>query len=676
MKIQKFRTTIFVPALVVISVLLRADFSIGQVPTLPKELWIAVRTDGQPGTGTIIDPYDGSTAAKLDALMNSYQSTYGIVWNFGEGEFQTDAAHTWYIRRDWVMQGRGMDRTTLKMVGNLSEVGAQGVASAIKSQYYPINQADNAVVRNMTIDQNWGNLATTAPVGAGSKTVGGGVTTNASSTVRFANTTIASGSNGAAFPQSTVNVVSTADFPSSGSFWIRPYGYYEITYTGKTATSFTGCSGGAGTMLTGQAVSSVNLNFAHDFARTVAGTGIPISPAPTVLRIPATTIGASSNGASLPQTTIYATSTADFASAGSLLVETSTDKWQEVSYSGKTSTTFTGCSGGTGTMTIGGSINTATQLVMTSNATASGTQVSVALGGERNVKTNAVTLIGNNNLIENVRAINSYGSADNNLEGFVLSIFAPDNQYADAVTSVGSVMRFNRVESIYGTYASPYQVGGGQYGDFKGRMAHAKVYGNYAYGVNDGQFNVFTSGGINTSYLEDSEIYDNHMVDCMLVYYNDTGSNYRNKVYGNTGIRASQGMSVITTDLVEDLEIYGNKLSVQNRFNGGHAYGIIISRFSGEMSDRASVHDNTITWESTGRGYNWFRHLLFNHLRDSAIINNICDEMDGGTNCYPQNVSLFNNRTSAGKILTALCGSFEDNIIPPIPPLCGDRGCD
>ena len=32
------------------------------------EIWIAARTDGVKGSGTLNDPYDGSTVTKFDAL--------------------------------------------------------------------------------------------------------------------------------------------------------------------------------------------------------------------------------------------------------------------------------------------------------------------------------------------------------------------------------------------------------------------------------------------------------------------------------------------------------------------------------------------------------------------------------------------------------------------------------
>ena len=37
----------------------------------PFECWIAYRTDGLSGDGTISSPWDGSTAEKLDARLNA-----------------------------------------------------------------------------------------------------------------------------------------------------------------------------------------------------------------------------------------------------------------------------------------------------------------------------------------------------------------------------------------------------------------------------------------------------------------------------------------------------------------------------------------------------------------------------------------------------------------------------
>lgn len=67
-----------------------------------------------------------------------------------------------------------------------------------------------------------------------------------------ATTTIAAGSNGAVLPQATINVVDTTNFIAAGHLYVTTSdGPQLVTYTGKTGTSFLGCSGGTGTMSTG-----------------------------------------------------------------------------------------------------------------------------------------------------------------------------------------------------------------------------------------------------------------------------------------------------------------------------------------------------------------------------------------------------------------------------------------
>src|SRR2546426_10630815 len=82
--------------------------------------WIAYRTDNVKGTGTQNDPYDGSTATKLDALLNSFAPNTQV--NFGPGTFQTQgyfdgiAAGTgWQPKAGMKIVGSGVDVTTLKL---------------------------------------------------------------------------------------------------------------------------------------------------------------------------------------------------------------------------------------------------------------------------------------------------------------------------------------------------------------------------------------------------------------------------------------------------------------------------------------------------------------------------------------------------------------------------------
>jgi len=68
----------------------------------------------------------------------------------------------------------------------------------------------------------------------------------------YQSTTITSGSNGATLPQAVINVTSTALFQEAGFIYVNSSaGWQQVTYTGITTTSFTGCSGGTGTLSTG-----------------------------------------------------------------------------------------------------------------------------------------------------------------------------------------------------------------------------------------------------------------------------------------------------------------------------------------------------------------------------------------------------------------------------------------
>jgi hypothetical protein len=169
-----------------------------------------------------------------------------------------------------------------------------------------------------------------------------------------ATTTVAAASNLAALPQATINVVSTTRFTTAGTILVlSSAGVQTITYTGVTATSFTGCVGGTGTIITGSIVGQTNNS---------------------------TTIAAGSNGAILPQATINVVSTTGFPTAGTIRVysTTSTGGIQNIDYTGVTATSFTGCT----VSTLPGS--TATGTLNTGNIVTSipptGTQDLVLLG--------------------------------------------------------------------------------------------------------------------------------------------------------------------------------------------------------------------------------------------------------------------------------------------------------
>jgi len=164
-------------------------------------------------------------------------------------------------------------------------------------------------------------------------------------------------------PSATLPVVSTTGFPSSGTlFTYSSTGRQTITYTGSTATSFTGCSGGTGNIL-GGITSSVGTG-ASPFVTInnttiAAGSNGQSLPAGTInvasTTTATTTVAVGSNNTPLPQATINVASTTGFATSGSIYVTTG-QGIQLVTYTGTTSTTFTGCSGGFGYMVTGNAV--------------------------------------------------------------------------------------------------------------------------------------------------------------------------------------------------------------------------------------------------------------------------------------------------------------------------------
>lgn len=148
----------------------------------------------------------------------------------------------------------------------------------------------------------------------------------------------------------TNSVLGSPAFPSSGiiSVLTTSNGTQIVSYTGITATSFTGCTGGTGAF----------------------GAGAQIWSGPR-----RTTIAAGSNGASLPVTTLNVASTSGFPTSGTLSV-TSSLNTQKVTYTGITATSFTGCAGGTGVLSTGGIVTnvsiTSQDLIYTDITTSGG----------------------------------------------------------------------------------------------------------------------------------------------------------------------------------------------------------------------------------------------------------------------------------------------------------------
>jgi hypothetical protein len=160
---QKLRIIVSAAALTAISLFIPTVTSAGQIPKVPREVWIALRSDGQAGTGPMADPYDGSTPAKFDARLASFGPNTHI--HLGTGRFRTNlATRTWTVKNGWQISGAGMYLTTLQAVGNVSAI--RGGLAVLDNQYPSFaTTTGNIAIRDLTLDGNEPGL--TMPTGSG-----------------------------------------------------------------------------------------------------------------------------------------------------------------------------------------------------------------------------------------------------------------------------------------------------------------------------------------------------------------------------------------------------------------------------------------------------------------------------------------------------------------------------
>jgi hypothetical protein len=124
----------------------------------PKDIWIAFRTDGNAGSGTENDPYDGSTQERFDGLMRRFNQEMleYTVLHLGPGVFETkgtapyDSNQGWEMRPGWKIIGSGIDVTIVKLVGAVDQ---GGLIVAIGHKDFN-TVADYTEVCDLTVDCN------------------------------------------------------------------------------------------------------------------------------------------------------------------------------------------------------------------------------------------------------------------------------------------------------------------------------------------------------------------------------------------------------------------------------------------------------------------------------------------------------------------------------------------
>jgi hypothetical protein len=131
----------------------------------PFDVWIAVRTDGVKGSGTLNDPYDGSTETLFDDLMSSLPGN--VRFHLGPGLFKTKGfsdstqiSSGWQMKPGMYISGSGVEATTLQIVDresgtNEAHVWAIGHALTVEAGSPPEdvpNPVDLAEISDLTID--------------------------------------------------------------------------------------------------------------------------------------------------------------------------------------------------------------------------------------------------------------------------------------------------------------------------------------------------------------------------------------------------------------------------------------------------------------------------------------------------------------------------------------------
>jgi hypothetical protein len=270
----------------------------------------------------------------------------------------------------------------------------------------------------------------------------------------------------------------------------------------------------------------------------------------------------------------------------------------------------------------------------------------MGLGGEKSFIANAMTIGGSNNLIQRVRSINSYGSAANSREMFAIGLVSPKS-----TNGTNNVIDSCRAEQPHGTYGSPFGIAG----RIPYLIVNSKVVSSTVVGVNNGVYNGFTSGGANLANIKNCQINGNTFIDCQGASYQDTGSCDGLQVTNNTVIRGWQGIGLSNSVLPkQNITISGNNFSIQNRVPGGGSFGIA-TRYAAITN--LTINNNTITFDTSGRGMLQFYGILASLLNTATISNNTIGTSSIATVYNAASgtaLTMFNNRTPNGTLIPAL----------------------
>ena len=125
------------------------------------EVWIAAKSPGRPGTGTLADPFDGSSQAKFDALLSGFEEN--AVIHLLPGTFLTggwgDAIGRggFRVKSGWKLLGGGQGKTVLRLNSAFSPYPKPFRHVVIATAWG--TESNGVEVADLTVDVNMGRLS-------------------------------------------------------------------------------------------------------------------------------------------------------------------------------------------------------------------------------------------------------------------------------------------------------------------------------------------------------------------------------------------------------------------------------------------------------------------------------------------------------------------------------------
>jgi hypothetical protein len=154
---------------------------------LSPKVYLAVRSDGQAGSGTSADPYDAS-GDKFDKVMYTRATPYTTIilaagtyctWGADDGAASHAGTGTnsrgFLIPRGVTIKGAGIGQTTIKMAGiDLTYAPSfQVLSTGINGQPSWQNPSDDVTVQDLTVDCNGAYLAAQQSIPQGNVNING-----------------------------------------------------------------------------------------------------------------------------------------------------------------------------------------------------------------------------------------------------------------------------------------------------------------------------------------------------------------------------------------------------------------------------------------------------------------------------------------------------------------------